>query len=34
MWFPENDILHLGLIAWMVYISRVVLPQVQDLTDN
>jgi len=34
IWFSENDVLHLGLIAWMVYIGRVVLPQVQDLPDS
>jgi hypothetical protein len=34
IWFSENDILHLGLIAWMVYIGRVVLPQVQDVADE
>ncbi|MBP6473621.1 MAG: hypothetical protein KA773_24485 [Chloroflexi bacterium] len=34
IWFSENDVLHLGLIAWMVYIGRVVLPQVQDLADK
>jgi len=34
IWFSENDVLHLGLIAWMVYIGRVVLPRVRDLADN
>jgi len=33
-WFSENDVLHLGLIAWMVHIGRVVLPQVRDLAVN
>ncbi len=34
IWFSENDILHLSLIAWMVYIGRVVLPQVQYMADK
>lgn len=30
LWFTENDVLHLGLIAWMVYLAIVVAPRVED----
>lgn len=33
MWFTENDVLHVGLIIWMVYLS-VIARQVRDETQT
>jgi len=33
LWFSENDVLHVGLIVWMVHLAAAVAPRLRDLPD-
>lgn len=34
LWFSENDVLHIGLIIWMIYLALVLAPHIRDVNQE